>query len=188
MHQVDQAMCTSSDDELGRMTCLVVWYNLKLGLHMTGTWGEKATVRELIQLHIMDVWMPMEANKLSWEQGMNAQETSKEGLALTEHRNAPIFWRRMQHHPQYGQSQHLSKLQLRQRRWGRSGYGRMADPYPHPKHMKDMNHHSYAWSGCGNHSMWVWSLNCCMMPWFGGHQWIRIWANNFPNLGQQVGC
>ena len=35
------------------------------------------------------------------------------------------------------------------------GNGMMMDSYPHPQHMKVVNHLSYVWSGSGNHFMWV---------------------------------
>ena len=38
-------------------------------------------------------------------------------------------------------------------------YGMMTDPYPHPQHMKVVKHVVYIWSGCRNHSTWVWRLN-----------------------------
>ena len=37
--------------------------------------------------------------------------------------------------------------------------GMMMDPYPYPQHMKVVKYLSYVWTGCGNHSMWVWSVN-----------------------------
>jgi hypothetical protein len=46
----------------------------------------------------------------------------------------------------------------------------MMDPYPHPQHMKVVNHLSYVWSGCENQSMWVWSLNHCTWVSFGAKQ------------------
>ena len=50
------------------------------------------------------------------------------------------------------------------------GNGMMMHPYPHPLHMKIVNHLSYVWSGCGNQSMWVWSLNHCTRTSFGAKQ------------------
>ncbi len=43
-------------------------------------------------------------------------------------------------------------------------------PYPHPQHMKVVTHLVYVWSGCGNHSMWVWSLNHCTRASFSAKQ------------------
>ena len=31
----------------------------------------------------------------------------------------------------------------------------------HPQHMKVVKHLLYVWSGCDNHTMWLWSLNHC---------------------------
>jgi hypothetical protein len=71
-HQVDQAMCTTLEAELGVMAYLLTQYNLKPGLRKFGTQGEKAALKEMTQLHIMDTWTPMEADKLSREQRMRA--------------------------------------------------------------------------------------------------------------------
>jgi hypothetical protein len=43
-HQVDQAMCTTSEAELGVMAYLLTQYNLKPGLRKFGTRGEKAAL------------------------------------------------------------------------------------------------------------------------------------------------
>ena len=72
MHQVDQAMCTTLEEELGVMACLLTQYNLKPSLRKFGTRGEKAVLKEMTQLHIMDTWTPMDAGKLSQEQRMRA--------------------------------------------------------------------------------------------------------------------
>ena len=67
------------------------------------------------------------------------------------------------------------------------GKGMMMDPNPnHPQHMnmKVVNHLVYVWSGYGNHSMWVWSLNICTRASCGAQQRPRISAD-FPNLDQQ---
>jgi len=71
-HRVDQAMCTTLEEELGVMAYLLTQYNLKPGLRKFGTQGEKAALKETTQLHIMDTWTPMEASKLSREQRMRA--------------------------------------------------------------------------------------------------------------------
>ena len=65
------------------------------------------------------------------------------------------------------------------------GNGMMMDPYPHPQHMKVVNHLSYVWSGSGNHLMWVHGLNHSRMASINIWQGPRISAH-FPNLGQQV--
>ena len=56
------------------------------------------------------------------------------------------------------------------------GNNMMTDPYPHPQHMKVVNHHLYVSSGCGKHSMWAWSLNHCTRASFSAKQWLRISA------------
>jgi hypothetical protein len=71
-HQVDQVMCTTSEEELGVMAYLLTQYNLKPGLWKFGTRGEKAALKEMMQLHIMDTWTPMYAGKLLREQRMRA--------------------------------------------------------------------------------------------------------------------
>jgi hypothetical protein len=43
------------------------------------------------------------------------------------------------------------------------GNGMMMGPAAHSQLMKVLNHLVYVWSGCGNHSMWVWSLDQCTM-------------------------
>ena len=65
-------MCTTSEEELGVMAYLLTQYNLKLGLRKFGAKGENAALKEMTQLHIMDTWTPMEAEKLSREQRMRA--------------------------------------------------------------------------------------------------------------------
>ncbi len=72
MHQVDQAMCTTLEDELGVMAYLLTQYNLKPGLRKFGTRGEKIALKEMTQLHIMDTRTPMEAGKLLRKQRMRA--------------------------------------------------------------------------------------------------------------------
>jgi hypothetical protein len=51
---------------------LLTQYNLKPGLRKFGARGETAALKEMTQLHIMDMWTPMEAEKLSREQRMRA--------------------------------------------------------------------------------------------------------------------
>ena len=63
-------MCTTSEEELGIMAYLLTQYNLKPGLRKFGTQGEKAALKEMTQLHIMDTWTLMDAGKLSREQRM----------------------------------------------------------------------------------------------------------------------
>jgi len=71
-HRVDQAICTTLEEGLGVMAYLLTQYNVKPGLHKFGTRGEKAALKEMTHLHIMDTLTPMEAGKLSREQRMRA--------------------------------------------------------------------------------------------------------------------
>jgi hypothetical protein len=57
----------------------------------------------------------------------------------------------------------------------------MTDPYPHPLHMKVVNHLAYVWDGCGHHSMWVCSIIQCIKSSFGAKQQTKISAD-FPKL------
>ena len=86
-HQVYQAICTTSEEELGVMAYLLTQYNLKPGLRKFGTRGEKAALKEMTQLHIMDTWTPMEAGKLSREQRMRALSSL---LFLTEKQTGDV--------------------------------------------------------------------------------------------------
>ena len=65
-------MHETSEEELGVMAYILTQYNLKPGLRKFGTRGEKAALKEMTQLHIMDTWTPMDAGKLSREQRMRA--------------------------------------------------------------------------------------------------------------------
>jgi hypothetical protein len=47
-----------------------------------------------------------------------------------------------------------------------SGNDMMMGPAAHPQLMNVLNHLVYVWSGCGNHSMSVWSLFHCTMVLF----------------------
>ena len=48
------------------------------------------------------------------------------------------------------------------------GSGVMVDPSALPHHMNGLKLKLlvYVWSGCGNHSMWVWGLNHCTLTSF----------------------
>ena len=71
-HEVDQALCTTSEEEMKVWAYLMVQYNLKPGLRKFLSRGKTAAVKELTQLNIMDRWTPMETSKLSQEQHMCA--------------------------------------------------------------------------------------------------------------------
>ena len=62
-------------------------YNLKPGLRKFGKKGQAAAVKELTQLHIMDTWTPLQADKLSREQRMRALSSL---LVLKEKRTGDI--------------------------------------------------------------------------------------------------
>jgi len=72
IHRVVCIMCTTSEEELAVMAYILTQYNLKPGLRKFGIRGEKAALKEMSQLHIMDTWTPMDAGKLSREQRMRA--------------------------------------------------------------------------------------------------------------------
>ncbi len=72
IHRWDEAMTTTSEDELKVWGYVMTQYNLKPGLCKFGSKGHTAAVKELTQLHVMDTWTPMHANRLSREQKMRA--------------------------------------------------------------------------------------------------------------------
>jgi hypothetical protein len=76
-------------------------------------------------------------NHLMWVYGLNHSTAGWPQLAPDKD---PGFW--------------LSTSQIWANRCG--GNSMMMDPYPHPQHMKVVNHLSHVWSGSGNqHFMWV---------------------------------
>jgi hypothetical protein len=72
IHRADDAMTTTLEDELKVWGYLMTQYNLKPGLRKFGNKEEMAAVNKLTQLHVMDMWRPMYADKLSREQQMQA--------------------------------------------------------------------------------------------------------------------
>ncbi len=70
IHRANDAMTTTSEDELKVWGYVMTQYNLKLGLRKFGNKREMAAMNKLTQLHVMDMWKPMYADKLSREQGM----------------------------------------------------------------------------------------------------------------------
>ncbi len=72
IHRWDKAMTTTSKDELKVWGYVMTQYNLKPGLCKFGSKGQTAAVKELTQLHVMDTWTPMYADRLSREQKMRA--------------------------------------------------------------------------------------------------------------------
>jgi len=87
IHRIDSALTTTSKEELKVWGYVMTQYNLKPGLRKFGQRGQAAAVKELTQLHIMDTWMPLQANKLSREQRMQALSSL---LFLKEKRTGDI--------------------------------------------------------------------------------------------------
>jgi hypothetical protein len=75
------------EDKLKVWGYVMTQYNLKPGLRKFGNRGQKAPVKELMQLHIMDTWTLMHADKLSREQRMRALSSL---LFLKEKRTGDI--------------------------------------------------------------------------------------------------
>ncbi len=69
---MDKTLITTLEDKLKVWGCGMTQYNLKPGLRKFGNRGQKAAVKELTQLHVMDTWTPMHADKLSQEEWMRA--------------------------------------------------------------------------------------------------------------------
>ncbi len=110
IHSVDNAMTTTLENELKVWGDVMTQYNLKPGLRKFGNKGEMAAVNKLTQLHVMDTWKPMYADKLSQEQQMRALLLL---LFLKEKRSGDIkghtSQRMRQHLPPYQRNQHLSR-------------------------------------------------------------------------------
>ena len=71
-HRQDAAMTTTCKEELRVWAYVMTQYNLKPGLRKFGKQGEAAAVKELTQLHVMDTWRPIHAEKLSRKEKMKA--------------------------------------------------------------------------------------------------------------------
>ena len=87
VHNTDAVLLTSSEAELSVWAYMMTQYNLKPGLRKFGNKGEKAAMKELTSLHVMDIWRPMDAAKLSREQRMRALSSL---LFLKEKRTGDI--------------------------------------------------------------------------------------------------
>ncbi len=87
VHRIDAVLTTTSEDELKVWGYVMTQYNLKPGLIKFGQRGQTAAVKELMQLHIMDTWTPLQAEKLSQEQRMRALSSL---LFLKEKRTGDI--------------------------------------------------------------------------------------------------
>ncbi len=87
VHRIDTALATTSEDELKVWGYVMTQYNLKPGLRKFGQRGQTAAVKELTQVHIMDTWTPLQAEKLSREQRMRALSSL---LFLKEKRTGDI--------------------------------------------------------------------------------------------------
>jgi hypothetical protein len=57
------------------------------------------------------------------------------------------------------------------------GDGMIMGPAAHPPLMKVLNHLVYVKSGCGNHFLWVWSLDQCTMILFS----TEVCSSNLAN-------
>jgi hypothetical protein len=56
-------MITTSEDELKVWGYIMTQYNLKPGLRKFGSKGQMVAVKELTQLHVMDTWTLMHADR-----------------------------------------------------------------------------------------------------------------------------
>ncbi len=72
VQQNNPGMTTMSKDKIKVWVYLMTQYNLKPGLKKFAKCGEMAAVKELMQLHIMDMWTAMDPTKFSREQQMKA--------------------------------------------------------------------------------------------------------------------
>ncbi len=64
----------------------------------------------------------------------------------------------------------------------------MVDLSAHPQHMNGLKRFVNVWSGCGSHSMWVWSLNYCTLISFVVSLWPRKSANSLKFLAYKNGA
>ena len=87
IHRVHKTLITTSENELKVWGYVMTQYILKPGLREFGNRGQKAAVRELMQLHVMDTWTPMHVDKLSQEQRIRALSSL---LFLKEKRTGDI--------------------------------------------------------------------------------------------------
>jgi len=87
VHRIDTALTTTSEDELKVWGYVMTQFNLKPGLRKFGQRGQTAAVKELTQLHIMDTWTPLQAEKLLREQRIRALSSL---LFLKEKRTGDI--------------------------------------------------------------------------------------------------
>jgi hypothetical protein len=72
IHCYNKIMTTTSEKELHVWAYIMTQYNLKPGLCKFGQRGQTAVVNELMQLHVMDTWKPIHAEKLTREEKMKA--------------------------------------------------------------------------------------------------------------------
>ncbi len=87
IHRCDPNMTTTSMEEVQVWAYIMTQYNLKPGLRKFGSRGQTAAVSELTQLHVMDTWKPMFADRLSREEKMKALSSL---LFLKEKRTGAI--------------------------------------------------------------------------------------------------
>ena len=72
VYRCDKTMTTTSKEELHVWAYIMTQYNLKPGLSNFGQRGQTAAIKELTQLHVMDTWKPIHAEKLTREEKMKA--------------------------------------------------------------------------------------------------------------------
>ncbi len=87
IHRYDKTMTTTSKEELHVWAYIMTQYNLEPGLCKFGRRGQTAAVKELTQLHVMDTWKPIHAEKLTREEKMKALSSL---LFLKEKRTGDI--------------------------------------------------------------------------------------------------
>ncbi len=69
-HVNDLDLVSSLEKEMMVWGYMMIQYNLKAGLWKFGDKAKTATIEEMMQLHIMDTWKPMDPAKLSREEQM----------------------------------------------------------------------------------------------------------------------
>jgi hypothetical protein len=86
-HEIDPEMVTNSKNEVKVWGYMMTQFNLKAGLQKFGKKGASAAMKELTQLHIIDMLRAMDSSKLSQEERMQALSSL---LFLKEKRNGKV--------------------------------------------------------------------------------------------------
>ena len=71
-HVTDPELIAQNPDEVAIWGYLMTQYGLKAGLRKYGDRADKAAVKELTTLHVMNTWTPKHMHELSREQRSNA--------------------------------------------------------------------------------------------------------------------